>query len=437
MDLNLDKVKSVHCIGIGGIGLSAIARMFLLAGKKVTGSDRSQSKVTSGLEKLGVKIFFSHNASNITEDCDLVLYSNALPVDNPEILEAKSRKIPTLSYPEILGLVLKDKFTIAISGTHGKTTTTAMVGKILIDAGLDPTIIVGSFIKNLESGEETNFVSGKSGYVVVEADEYKEAFLNLSPRILVITNIDEDHLDHYRDLAHIQETFGKLVGKIPREGFLVTDIDNFHIEPVLENAKCAIIDYTSLASVWKLSVPGNHNTANAKAAATVAGILGVSGEVIKKSLESFLGVWRRFEYKGETIVGALVFDDYAHNPQKVSAALASARALYPEHKIYAVFQPHLYSRTKTLFKKFVDAFGDADHVILAPIYAAREDFDKEINSEMLAEALRAKGKDAQTFASFTEIVEYLAKNLRRGDVCIVMGAGDVDKVSREIVVISP
>ena len=433
MAINLKKIRSVHCIGIGGIGLSAVARMLYLQGKKVTGSDRDKSKVTDGLEKIGIPVSISNVAANIPRDCDLVLYTNALPADNSELIEARKRNIPILSYPEILGLLLKDKFIIAISGTHGKTTTTAMVGEILVDAGLKPTVIVGGFIKNPQSGQETNFISGESEYAVVEADEYKEAFLQLSPRILVITNIDEDHLDHYRDLSHIQETFGQFVLKIPDDGFLITDVNNPHLRAVLEYVTGTVIDYASVKPSWKLKVPGDHNIANAKAAAAVAGLLRVNGKTIKKSLESFVGVGRRFEYKGKTALGALVYDDYAHNPQKVEATISGARQMFPDKRLTVVFQPHLYSRTKFFIAKFARALSKADCVIVTDIYAAREKEDPTISGEILARAVEKQNKNTLFISDFTAIEKRLETGSSEKDVVITMGAGDIGKVSDKII----
>ena len=229
----LKQARLAYFIGIGGIGLSAIARMFLAGGKSVSGSDRSPSLVTTELEKLGAKIFIGHQAENLPADCDLVIYTNAVLADNPELLEAKRRGITTISYPEALGQISADKFTIAIAGTHGKTTTTAMTSDVLLAGGLDPTVIVGSFLK---SG--TNFIAGQSEYLVVEADEYMRAFLNLSPKILAINNIDRDHLDYYQDLADIQNAFGDLVAKIPAAGWLICNPNDTHLLPVIKRAKC-------------------------------------------------------------------------------------------------------------------------------------------------------------------------------------------------------
>ncbi|TSC73453.1 MAG: Uncharacterized protein G01um101448_765 [Parcubacteria group bacterium Gr01-1014_48] len=356
---DIEKMRAVHFIGIGGIGVSAIARMMLSVGKQVSGSDRSESFVTKELSKLGVTIALKHSSKNIPENADCVVFTNALTKDNPELRAARKKNIPVLSYPEMLGIVSEGTYTIAISGTHGKTTTTAMIAKVLKDGGLDPTVVVGSLLK---SG--SNFVAGNSKYFVVEADEYKKAFLHLHPNILVINNIDEDHLDYYKDLADIQDAFGMLAQRVPADGFVVCDTQNPHIAPVLKELSYSIVDYPMyMLQNVKLQVAGEHNRMNAAAAYAVGKILGIGEDSIEKSLSRFEGTWRRFEYKGKMESGALVYDDYAHNPQKVRAALQGAREKFPNKRITVVFQPHLYSRTKLLLSAFAQAFTAANHVV--------------------------------------------------------------------------
>lgn len=424
-NIDLSKIKKAHFVGIGGIGVSAIARMMILEGKKVSGSDQSESFVTDELKKLRAEIFIGHNAKNIPDDCDIVIYTAALAEDNPELIEAKKRNILTLNYSEALGLISKEKYTIAISGTHGKTTTTAMATKILIDAGLDPTVIVGSLIKN--GNCQSNFMHGKGDYFLVEADEYKKTFHSLSPKVLVITNIDEDHLDFYKDLGDIQKSFADLVKKVPEDGFLIIDKSNPSVLTVVKEAKCNVIDYASIASPI-LKVPGEHNRMDARAALGAARALGIDESKAKKSLENFEGAWRRFEYKGTTKSEVIVYDDYAHNPQKLEAALAGARERFGDKKIIAVFQPHLYSRTKHFLAKFAENFKDADLVVLAPIYAAREKPDLTINSDILRDEILKHGKTAVSLKNFGDIVSYLRKNAKFGDVVMTIGAGDIYKV---------
>ncbi|TSC67787.1 MAG: murC [Parcubacteria group bacterium Gr01-1014_73] len=385
--INFKKIKQVYFIGIGGIGISAIARMFLLEGKSVSGSDAAESEVTVELQKLGVKISIGQRAGNIPTDCDLVIYTIAVPPDNPEFAEAKKRGILMMSYSEALGLISKDKYTIAVSGTHGKTTTTAMIAKIMIDAGLDPTVIVGSLIKDA-AGNRTNFIAGKSEYLVVEACEYKRSFLNINPKIVVITNIDADHLDYYKDIDGVVKGFSEFAVKAPKDGFVVTDTKDKNIKLALKKVVCQIVDYKNLPPeaaqprAGKLQVPGKHNIENAKAALAVAKLLGIDVAIAQSALSGFRGSWRRFEFRGKAKNGALVYDDYGHHPTEILATLAGARELFPKGKIVVVFQSHLYSRTKDHIKAFGKCFKDADEVVVLPIYPAREKDPGDINSEM-------------------------------------------------------
>ena len=419
-------------MGIGGIGVSAIARMMLGEGNPpvggVSGSDVSDSAIIEELRKLGAKIFLGHNADNVADDVDLLVYTPAATADNPELKKAAELGLPMLSYPEMLGLISKDKYTIAVSGAHGKTTTTAMIAKILIDAKYDPTVIVGSLLKDNRS----NFVAGKSWYFVVEACEYKKSFLNLSPKIIVITNIDNDHLDYYGNLENIKKAFGEFVSKLPEDGYLVCDPNDKNLKEIVEKAKCGVIDYAKVSNNFNLKIPGGHNIKNAQAAMAVAEILGVDFKKAENSLESFEGAWRRFEFKGETKNGVLVYDDYGHHPTEIKATLKGARELYPKNKIITVFQPHLYSRTKFLFGDFGKSFGDADEIILADIYAAREPKDESINSRMLAEEITKNGGKTRYMESFDKIAGFLAENARKGDIVITMGAGDIFKVGEDL-----
>lgn len=431
-NIDLPKVKKTHFVGIGGIGVSAIARMMIIEGKIVSGSDSSESLITKELEKLGAKIFLGHSADNIKDDIDLLVYTPAVTEENPELKKAKKLKIPCLSYPEILGLISKNKFTIAISGTHGKTTTTAMIGKILIDAKKEPTIIVGSLLK----GQGSNFVAGKSEYLVAEACEYKRSFLNLNPSILVITNIEADHLDYYKDISDIERAFSELVSKVGKSGYVVCDPFGPHIREAIEDAKCNIVDYTEfIDEKLKLKVPGRHNILNAAASLAVSHILQIDKKLSEKSLQDFPGTWRRFEYKGKTKKGILVYDDYGHHPTEITATLSGARELYPKSKIIAVFQPHLYSRTKSHLTEFGKSFKDADLVIVAPIYAAREKDDPSINSQILAEEIRKNNKQALYFKNFSEIENYIIRDGAKSNVVIAMGAGDIYKIAENLTTI--
>lgn len=449
--VDFSKINTVHFIGVGGIGTSAIARMFLLEGKKVSGSDMAESEVTQELRKVGVRIYLEEDARNVPTECDLVIYTIAIPKDHAELTEAKKRGIPILSYPEALGIISKDKNTIAITGTHGKTTTTAMVAKILMDAGLDPTVIVGSLLldvargssrSDLKSGERsdlkgttrTNFVAGKSKYLVVEGCEYRRSFLNLFPEILVITNIDDDNLDYYKDLTDIKSAFAELAAKLPHDGVLI------------DEGKYGGI---SLSDGFTLRIPGKHNISNAKAALAVARALKIPDATALNSLADFSGTWRRFEYRGKAPNGALVYDDYGHHPTEIEATLQGARELFtidkgggsgysplgsPDSgglspKIVVVFQPHLYSRTKQHLEGFALAFKEASSVVLLPIYPAREKDPGDTNSQMVVDVIKKQGKDAHLVQTFGEAVS-LAQNLcGAGDIIITLGAGETNKVA--------
>lgn len=429
---SLNKVRSVHFIGIGGVGISALARMFLEAGGEVSGSDSSSSPITRELENMGAKIFFEHKTDNLSPWCNLVIYSNAITPDNPELLETKKRNIRTLSYPEALGEISREKFTIAVSGNAGKTSVTAMLGQILLDAKIDPTIIVGSlasFSCPRQGVIKTNYIHGRSQYMIVEADEYKRAFLNLTPKILIINNIAEDHLDYYKDLIDIQGAFRDLANKVYRNGFIVCSTKDTKVMPALTDARATILDYSGV-SLSKFHPPffGAHNKDNARVAILTASLLGIDRDLIEKSLENFKGVWRRLEYKGRTERGALVYDDYAHNPFKISALLSGLRARFPTKKIIVIFQPHLFSRLKQMLVQFAESLSLADRVIITPIYASRERFDKDINHKMLAESILGMGRITQVETlDSPEEVEIKLESEGDKSVCIFVGAGDIYK----------
>mgnify|MGYP001582556938 FL=1 len=406
---DLEKIKHVHLIGIGGIGVSAIARMMLHEGKIVSGSDAASSMITDELMKLGVVVMIGQRAENLPARVDLVVYSPAVSINNPELVAARARDEIVLSYPEMLGLISSDKFTIAIAGTHGKTTTTAMVAQIMIAAGLDPTVIVGSLMTD-NHGRRTNFIAGHSRYLVVEACEYKRAFLHLQPQILVITNIDNDHLDYYRDLEDIKSAFAELVKKLPASGVLVDNFTGILAEP-------------AIATDLKLKVPGEHNRRNAAAALAVARALGVSDEVSLGALNNFAGTWRRFEYRGQLKRGAVLYDDYAHHPTEIAATIAAARSIC-SGRLLVIFQPHLYSRTKLLFDDLVRALGLADLVFLADIYAAREAPDPTISSADLATQI-VTGHPGIYLPNYQYLADRVKNLANSNDLVLTMGAGDI------------
>lgn len=427
--MEIDKIKKVHFIGIGGVGVSAIAKLMLIKGKKVSGSDISLSPIVLNLKELGVEINIGHDSKNIPTDVDLVIQTIAVTNDNPEILEAKRQNIEIKTYPEMLSIISKDLETIAISGTHGKTTTTAMLSKVLIDAGLDPTVIVGSMMKDTQS----NLVVGKGKYFLVEACEYRRSFLNLYPKILVITNIDLDHLDYYKDLADIQSAFRELATRVPADGVVICNALDENVLPVIKDLKCKVIDYTkNIKTDLKLKVPGEHNKQNAGACISVADFLQIQSDKAVKSIEDFSGTWRRFDLRGKTINGVSVYDDYAHHPKEIMTTLKGAREMYPDMKIVSIFQPHLFSRTKLLLEDFSKVFIDSDEVFILPIYPAREEFDPTINSEMLVEKIKQNGQNVQLVKSFDDAKNIIEK-LDGNTVVINLGAGDIYKLSGMVV----
>lgn len=428
-DFNLDNCKKIHFIGIGGIGISAIARMMSLKAKKISGSDAFDSENIKELEKIGCKISIGHKESNINSNLDLVIYTIAVPNNNPELKRARDLNIPTLSYPEALGLISKDHYTIAISGTHGKTTTTALTSKIFIDAGLKPTAIVGSLLKDSKS----NFIAGKSKFFIVEACEYKRSFLNLNPSVLAIINIDNDHLDYYKNLKDIQTAFSELAVKVPADGYLVCDPSDSRIKPILKTAKCRIFDYTKIKPNFKLKFPGKHNIGNAKIAYALAKLADVEDKKIIRAIRNFNGTLRRFDYKGKTERGALIYDDYAHHPTEIKVTIKAFKEKYPNKCLIVVFQPHLFSRTKLLLNEFAKSFKGADKIIVAPIYAAREKYDQSINSSILAEKIKGSGNDCLALENFDKISDYLLANESNNDLIVTMGAGDIYKVGEKLI----
>lgn len=432
--VNLDKIKKVHFIGIGGIGISAIARMMLAEGKEVSGSDQSLSPVTDELSQSGAIVYQGHNASHISAEIDLVVYTIAIPISNPELTKAKDLGIKMMSYPEVIGQISKNKKTIAVSGAHGKTTTTAMIAEVMLGAGYDPTVVVGSILK----GHKSNFIAGQGEYFVVEACEYRRSFLNLYPQILVITNIEADHLDYYQDLADIQSAFRELAERVPADGFIVCDPSDPNVAPVLTEVQATVVDYTQFdTSNLELQVPGAHNFKNAQAAGAAAESVGVDVAVIKAGLSQFAGTWRRFDYRGQTKAGALVYDDYAHHPTEIKATVAAARQLAGDRRLIVAFQPHLYSRTKLLFDDFVKAFEGVDYLVLAPIYAAREVDDGTVSSETLAEVVREHGIKVEYAATFAEMVQKIEGVAQSGDLVVTMGAGELFKVAETLVAKEP
>lgn len=406
--------------------MSALAQLYADNGTSVSGSDREESPTTELLKSKKIQVLIGQRAENVPQDAELVVYTEAIPEDHTERVRAKELGLKTISYFEALGEVSAGKRTIAVSGTHGKTTTTGMLAKVLRDAGASPTAIVGSIVRDFDS----NYLSGTSDWFVVEACEYKRDFLTLTPEILVVTNIEFDHSDYYKDLADVQHAFRSIMEKTT--GAIVTDATHENIAPLLAGLSVPIIDYKT-EQAYNIPLLGEFNQMNARAAASAGrtAVKTISSENIQESLATFKGSWRRFEYKGKTARGADVYDDYAHHPTAVRKTIGEVRRK-TQGKIYVAFHPHLYSRTRDLFEDFVHAFVDADRVLIAPIYAAREEDDGSVSSEMLAEHISRTGVNASAM-SMDEIQEVLARESQEGDMVITMGAGDIYKVADALV----
>lgn len=423
--IDIHTINRIHFIGVGGIGMSALARLFLYDRKKVSGSDSTRTPLIDELEKEGVHMFSAQESGNIQTDIDLVVYTEALPKDHAELAEAKKRGIPTLNYFEALGVVANQYYLIAVSGTHGKTTTTAMLTDILEEAGLDPTAIIGS----LRQKTGSNFRSGKSKYMAVEACEYRRNFLALTPDILVITNIEHDHVDYFRDVEDVQKAFRELVGQVREDGVVVLNKSDANSKDVLNAYSGEVVDYSKYMNpLLPLKQPGIHNALNAAAASAAAQKLGVPPESCAAVLAHFEGTWRRFEYKGE-LNGAPVYDDYGHHPTEITATVKATRDLYPDKEVLLVFQPHTYSRTEKLFDDFVEALSLADKIFVLPIYAARKESGSSVSHEKIVNELLKMEKAADTLNSFEEAQKVLEKAVTKDDVVLIMGAGDVTNLA--------
>lgn len=437
MDLDLSKIKNVHFIGIGGIGISAIARMMKEEEKNITGQDMQDGEIVSELRNLGINIIIGQSYENIPIDADLIVYTIAIEYYDKDLYDkVKNGKIPSRSYPQMLGLISEGKYTIAVCGTHGKTTTTGMISEILIGAGKDPTVVVGSLLAshpNRSDGRGTNYIAGQSDLFVVEACEYRRSFLNISPNILVVTNIDEDHLDYYKDIEDIKSAFHELALKVPNDGFIVCNPEDQNISDVIKDIDAQIINWQENFDVnLQLRIPGIHNKKDAAAALSVASILGILKSDSENYLKEFPGTWRRFEFKGNILNGALLYDDYAHHPKEIVSTLEGFREIYKKEdgwNLTVVFQPHLFSRTKLLLNDFAKSFIDADSVLILPIYYAREVDDGSISSLILSNEINKHTNNSTNFNSFSELESYLKqKTITNKDIIITMGAGDAFKI---------
>lgn len=407
----------IHCIGIGGIGISALARYYKSQGHTVSGSDISSSSLVESLRKEGIFVYIGHAASNLAQDTDLVVYTIAITDSNEELVAARERNIVCKTYPQALGELTQEKVTIAVSGTHGKTTTTAMMYYAMKACGINPTVIVGSLLA--EGG--TNFVAGDSKYLIIEACEYRRSFLNVHPAYAVITNIDEDHLDYYKDINDIHQAFQSFVDLIPVEGILVTH-GGLALSPVCRTIETPQEDGSGI----ELSVLGKHNKANAALVLSLLVALHFDEQKIREGLKQFPGTWRRMEYKGKTLHGIPVYDDYGHHPVEIRASYEALREKYPKNvnHIIMLFQPHLYSRTKALLDDFVDVLKDIDEVYVLPIYRAREEDTSVINEDSVVEKINEAGGNAKKLDALAEIPAYIESVSKENVVIINMGAGN-------------
>lgn len=461
--INLKKPCRIHFIGIGGISMSGFAEYLHNQGFKVSGSDQHKSDITKHLESLGISFYLGHRSSNISPDIELVVYTAAVSVDNVEMLEAKRLNIPVLSRAEMIGqLMLNFSDAIAVSGTHGKTSTTSMLASIFIQADLDPTVSVGGILDSIGG----NIRIGNSEHFILEACEYTNTFLHFNPKRSIILNIDEDHLDFFKDLQDIRNSFHLFAQKLPNDGqlFINGEIDDY--EEIIAGLGCEVFTYGitdpaygkagsgydysadnivfdeygrasydlyhkgSMLARIMLNALGLHNVSNSLPAIAVALQEGISIELIKKALASFKNSRRRFEVKGK-IGEVTIIDDYAHHPAEIRATLTTALG-YPHNNIWCVFQPHTYSRTKLHLKEFASALSLADKIVLSDIYAAREADPGDISSKDLADEIAKLGKEVYYFKSFDEIETFLLQNCMNGDLLITMGAGDIVSVGENL-----
>lgn len=425
----LDK-KHFHFIGIGGIGVSSLAQILHTKGKIVSGSDNFPSELTKSLKKNGIKVSDKHDEKNITKKHQLVIYSPAVPSNNPELKKAKELAIPCLSYPEALGELSKEYFTIAIAGTHGKSTTTAMTSLILMAGKFDPTVVIGTKLRELKN---KNFRVGKSKYLVIEACEYRRSFLHFRPDILVITNIEAEHLDYYKDLDDYQEAFHEIASKVPKDGHIIVNSTEKNLEPILKNCSAQIIKWKDKLKA-KPGIPGEFNLVNATNAATVGQLLGIKEKSINSAIKKYKGSWRRMDYKKKKLGKTQFIDDYGHHPTEVRVTLAAIREKHPEAKILCVFQPHQHSRTKMLLKEFGHAFNSVDQVIIPNIYQVRdsEEVVKSINVDDLVNEIKIQQPHVKNGQGLEKTAKYIKENHKKYDIVVTMGAGDISKIYKLI-----
>ncbi len=449
------KVRHIHFVGIGGIGMSGIAELLMNLGYIVSGSDLKETAVTRRLASLGGTIYYGHRAENV-KHADVVVYSSAVRQDNPELVEAREQSIPVIPRAEMLAELMRLKHGIAIAGAHGKTTTTSMVASILTRSGLDPTVVIGG---RLDIWGGSNAKLGEGDFLVAEADESDGSFLTLSPTIVVITNIDKEHMDHYGEMDALRDAFANFMNKVPFYGTSIVCLDNEEVQAILPRIKKRYVTYGMASQAdlralnlkkgklgvgfdayfgqqylgWiEVGLPGEHNVLNALGAMGVALELGLDVEVIKEGLKDLGGLGRRFQIKGER-KGILILDDYGHHPTEIQATLRTARECWPERRIVVLFQPHRYTRTRDLYDRFVMSFNDADIVFLTPIYGASESPIEGVESEWLARGIKDHGhKDVRVVKDNQELLNEIKETMREGDLVITLGAGDIYKVGERV-----
>jgi UDP-N-acetylmuramate--alanine ligase len=447
------KTRHIHFVGIGGSGMSGIAEVLLNLGYKVSGSDLSQSESVKHLTGIGATVFMGHKASNVN-GAEVVVVSSAVSPDNEEVVAARGKLIPVIPRAEMLAELMRLKYSIAVAGAHGKTTTTTMVSSVLFAGGLDPTVVIGGRVNSIGSGAKL----GQGDFLVAEADESDGSFLKLTPTIAVVTTIDAEHLDHYGNMEEIKKAFLKFVNKVPFYGSSVLCLDQGHIQSIIPQVEKRFITYgfssqaeysagdikfSGRTTVFtalrrqkalgeiRLNIPGMHNVYNSMAAIAVGIELDMDFDLIKKGLEEFSGVQRRFQLKGE-VDGVMVVDDYGHHPAEIKATLKAARDGWKDKRLITVFQPHRYTRTRDLLKDFYTAFYDSDSLIITDIYPAGEKPIDGINAQLVYEGIKGHGhRDVVFIENKEEIAPYLSKKVREGDIVITLGAGDVWKVGEE------
>ena len=455
-NLDFNTPANLHFTGIGGISMSALAEIMISRCFTVTGSDSHESKITDHLESLGAKIFYNQVAGNISSDIDVLIYTAAIKQDNPELVKAKELGIPLLTRAEFLGqIMLNYPMAIGVSGTHGKTTTTSMLSQIMLEGNTDPTILVGGIMPAIHGNTRV----GHSDKLITEACEYTNSFLSFKPNMAIILNVAADHLDFFKDLDDIRHSFRKFAELVPDDGFLVINSDIDNLEYFTDGLKCKVItvgsdpaksDYSATNIEFDqfakgsydlvvngeksfhvaLNVTGEHNIYNSLAAIAAAHTMGISDENIKAGLTQYGGTDRRFQYKGK-VGDVTIIDDYAHHPDEITATIKTAKH-YPHKKMWVVFQPHTYSRTKSLLPEFGKALKEADAVVLADIYAAREKDTLGVSSLDVKKEIEKYGTEVHYYPSFSEIENFLLESCSPGDLLITMGAGDVVKIGEHL-----